>query len=62
MSKLKEEGFQYLSHPMPCWHIDDETHSLVGVDIQKPLWLEQKTCSSRINHDKDYPSFKSLLL
>jgi hypothetical protein len=58
MSKLKEEGFQYFSHPTPCWHIDDETHLLVGVDIRKPIQLEQKTCSSIINHDKNYPSLK----
>jgi hypothetical protein len=42
MSKLKEESFQYLSLLTPCWHIDDETHPFVGVNIQRPLQLERK--------------------
>jgi hypothetical protein len=36
-AKLSEEGIQCLSLPTPCWHINEETRPLVGVDIQKPL-------------------------
>jgi hypothetical protein len=58
MFKLKEEGFQYLLLLTPCWHNDDETHPLVSVDIRKPLKLEHKTCPSKIDRDKNYPSLK----
>jgi hypothetical protein len=36
-AKLKEEGFQCLLLPTPCWHINEKTRSLVGVDVQEPL-------------------------
>jgi hypothetical protein len=59
--KLKEEGFQCPSLPTPCWHIDEKTHLSIGVNIQKPLQLEGKTCSLGINHDKNCHFFEPQL-
>jgi len=53
--QLKKEGLQCPSSPMSRWHIDEETHLHVGVNTQKPLQLEGKTCPLGTNCDKDYP-------
>jgi hypothetical protein len=54
-AKLKKEGFQCPSFPMSCWHIDEKTHPHVGLNTQKPLQLEGKTCPLQTNRDKDCP-------
>jgi len=35
--KLKKKGHQCPLLPTPCWHINEETCSLVIIDTQKPL-------------------------
>jgi len=40
---------------MPCWHIDEETHSLASVNTRKFLQLKGETCPSKIDHDKSHP-------
>jgi hypothetical protein len=40
---------------MPCWHTDEKTYSPIGVDIQKLLWREGKTCPLGTNCNKDHP-------
>ncbi len=57
--KLKEEGFQCFSFPMPCLHIIEEACLLANVDSWKPLQLEGETCVSGIDDDKYHISFKS---
>ncbi len=36
-TKLREKGFKCLSLLTPRWHINEENHLLVGIDIQRPL-------------------------
>jgi hypothetical protein len=61
-AKLKKEDLECPSFPMSCWHIDVETHPHVGVNTQKPLQLEGKTCPLGTNCDKDCPLPKLQLL
>jgi hypothetical protein len=61
-AKLREEGFQCLSLPTPLGTLMKKPIHFVGVDIQKPLWLEGETCPLGIDCDKYHPSFESQLL
>jgi hypothetical protein len=40
---------------MPCWHINEETHPLDGVNIQKILQLEGTIGPLKIDHNKTRP-------
>jgi hypothetical protein len=52
--KSKEEGFQTLSHSMPCWHINEKIYRLVDANTQKLLKLKEETSPLDIDHDKSY--------
>ncbi len=40
---------------MPCWHIDEETHPHIGVNIRKSPHLEGETCLLGTDCNKDHP-------
>jgi hypothetical protein len=56
--KLKEEGLQFSSLPMSCWHINEKICLPINVDIQKLLQWKGKTCSVKIDHDKNQSSLE----
>jgi hypothetical protein len=56
--KLREKDLQCLLFPMPCWHINEKTHSLASLDIQKILQLKGETCLLGTHYDKAIPSLE----
>jgi hypothetical protein len=54
-AKLKEEGLHRPLFPTPCWHIDEETHLPIALDIQKSPQLERETCLLGTDYNKDHP-------
>jgi hypothetical protein len=57
-AKLKEEGLECPLFPMPCWHIDEETHPPTSLNIQKSPQLEKETCLLGTDCNKDHPLLK----
>jgi len=49
--KLKEEGIRCLSLPTPCWHINEKTRPLAGVDIQKHVCPKSITIKKNLSHE-----------
>ncbi len=61
-AKLKETSLKCLSLLTSCWHINEKTYSLVGVNVSKLSQPKRETCSLRINNNKYHSLFKPQLL